>query len=371
MLPRVQAVIDLSAVRHNVGLIRAVVGPGVEIMAVVKADAYGHGAREAAGAAMQAGASWLGVATVKEGAALRQDARDARICVLSPFGRDECDDIAVNRLTPLLSDRESACALSAAAGRLGTPVEAHIEVDTGMGRSGVPHDRAADLVRQVSSLPFINLTGMSTHFPSAEDDTEFTARQLALFEGVRAAIAQAGIQLDALHAANSAALLRYPAARYNLVRPGLLLYGIVPECTGAEDALDIHPALTLQSAVRLIRELPAGHTISYGQTHILTRPSRVATVPVGYGDGYPRALSGRGHVLVRGRRAPILGRICMDVMVIDVTDIPNVEVGGSVVLIGKQGDQRIRVEELARLAETTEHDVTTRLTDRVERAYIS
>ncbi len=369
-MSRVWAEIDLSAVRHNVSAIREHVGPRVGIISVVKADAYGHGVASIARAAMEARSPWLGVATVAEGRELRASLPSAQIWVLSPFSEDECEDLIQSRLTCLLSNRSQARKLSAAAVRAGTTAGADLEVDTGMGRSGVLPEHAVELARAAQNLNGIRLTGLCTHFPSAEDDPEFTAHQLTRFEQARVGIAEAGISPGKLHAANSAALLRYPAAHYNLVRPGLLLYGIVPGMPDVTPGISVRPVMSLRTRIRLIRDLPAGHNISYGQTHRLSRPSRVATIPVGYGDGYPRSLSNVGSVLVGGARAPILGRVCMDVTVIDVTDVPTAEVGTEVVLIGKQGDDTIRVEEIARLASTTEHDVTTRLTSRVEKRYI-
>lgn len=369
MEPRVWAEIDLATIRHNVTAIRTHVGLRVDVMPVVKADGYGHGAAEVAQAALEAGAEWLGVATVEEGVALRKLFPAAKICVFAPFQREECPEIVVHRLIPLVSVLEQARNLSQAAQRARSGVQVHLEVDTGMGRSGVLPEHAEGLAKLIARMPSILITGLSTHFPSAESDPIFTAQQLQIFQQVRVAIEATDTRLSPVHCANSAALLRYPACRLDLVRPGLLTYGILPHVPPDTPIPPVRPALALKTRIALIRKLPQGHTISYGRTYALSRPGRIATLPIGYGDGYPRALSNVGHVLVCGRKAPIVGRICMDVTMIDVSDIPEAHVGAEVVLVGKQGEQEIRVEEIARLTQTTEHDVTTRLTARVPRIY--
>jgi alanine racemase len=366
---RVVAEIDLGAIRQNVGAIRSLVGLRVEVMPVVKADGYGHGAVEVARAALEGGAEWLGVATPAEGIALRKAFPGASICVLSPFARDEAEEIAYHQLVPFVGDLESARALSLSAHRIRSGVCIHMKVDTGMGRSGVLPEEAARLAEYIARMPAITITGLATHFACAESDPDFTSQQLALFHQARKAVEAADAPLRHYHAAASAALLSCPSSRLNLVRPGLLVYGIRPEVPADMPVPPFHPALTLKTRIVLIRTLPAGHTLSYGRTYSLARPSRIAVLPVGYGDGYPRDLSHKGSVLVCGRRVPIVGRICMDVTLADVTDIPDASVGTEAVLIGAQDEERIRVEEIARLIGTTEHDVTTRLTSRVPRVY--
>lgn len=367
MRSRVWAEVDLSAIRHNVEAVRAVVGRGVELMPVVKADAYGHGMMEVADTALRTGLHWLGVATVAEGVALRLRFPDASLCTFAPFSAEEAEEIARHRLIPFLSDLESARALARAAQRLRTVAHAHLEADTGMGRSGVLPDQMPHFVEQAAQMPSLRLTGLATHLPSAEDDPAFTRRQLAALQAIRAAVTSTGVPLTHVHCANSAALLRYPESHHNLVRPGLLLYGILPDLPPNVPVPHLLPALTLKTRIALLRTLPAGHSISYQRTYTLARAGRIATLPVGYGDGYPRALSNIGQAIVGGRRAPIVGRICMDVTMIDVTDVPEAAVGTEVVLIGAQGAERIRVEEIARAIGTTPHDVTTRLTARVPR----
>jgi alanine racemase len=367
---RVVAEVDLGAIRRNVAAIRDFVGLRVDVMPVVKADAYGHGALPIARTAIEAGAEWIGVATVEEGAAIRKALPAATICLLSPSSTAEAEEIVVQRLVPFVSDVEGARELSKAGQRLRGTARVHLEVDTGMGRSGALPQAVVRLAEHIARMPSILVTGMATHFPSAEDDPEYTERQIALFSTLAEAITSTDTLLNHLHCANSAAILRYPSARFNLVRPGLLVYGIRPGVPDDVPIPEVTPALTLKSQIVLIRSLPAGHTLSYGRTHSLGRASRIATVPVGYGDGYPRALSNVCHVLVCGRRAPVVGSICMDVLLADVSEIPEAELGADVVLIGKQGELRVTAAEMARAAGTTEHDITTRLTQRVPRVYV-
>jgi len=369
MEDRVVAEIDLGVVRQNVAELRTHVGMRVDVMAVVKADAYGHGALEVARVAQEAGVEWLGVATVEEGLALRKAFPRPSIAVFSPFAHADAEEIVVNRLTPFVGELESAQVLSHAAQKLRSGARIHLDIDTGMGRGGLLPENAGRVAGQIARMSSIVVTGICTHFPSAEDDPTFTNQQLALLLRTAEAVRATDTVLPHIHCANSAALLQYPSSRLNMVRPGLLIYGIIPTVSDGVALPTLASALSLQARICQIRALPTGHTISYGRTCKLTRPSRVATLSVGYGDGYPRALGNRGHILVAGRRAPILGRVCMDVTLVDVTDVPQVQVGDAATLIGSQGVQRITVEEIARLTGTTEHDVVLRLTNRVKKIY--
>lgn len=370
MSQRTWAEIDLAAIRHNITSIRGLIGLRVELMAVIKANAYGHGLAEVARASVLAGAEWLGVATVEEGVTARSVAPGTPICVFSPFAHDEAEDIVRHRLVPLIGEIESAKAVSRAALAVRGGGHLHLEVDTGMGRTGVLPEQVGRLANQVARLPCVLVTGLAAHFASAEDDAGFTEEQIGRFNRAADDVEATDTRLEHRHCANSAGLLLYPEARMNLVRTGLLVYGILPAVPPDTPAPELHPALALKSRISLVRSLPAGHTISYSRTHTLRRASRIAVVPAGYGDGYPRELSDRGRVLVGGRQAPIVGRVCMDVTMVDVTGIDNAVVGSEVVLIGTQGREEMRAEEIARIIGTTPHDVTTRLTDRVPRVYV-
>jgi alanine racemase len=369
MTSRLWAEIDLRALQSNVRSVLRFVDPA-GVMAIVKANAYGHGIEQVSAACISAGAQWLGVATVDEGLRLRALLPHVPIALTAPFLVSEAEAIVAGRLTPFLSNMEQAHALSAAAERAGQTVSVHLEVDISLTRSGVAPEEAARTAEIVSRMPGIRLEGLCTHFACADEDLAATKEELACFLDIRKRLAASDLPIPLAHCAASAALLSLPASRMDLVRPGLLIYGIRPSVPQDVPIPSITPVMTLKSAIALIRKVPAGRGVSYGHTHTLVRASRLATIPVGYGDGYPRALSNRGYVLIAGRRAPILGRVCMDVTVVDVTDIPQAEEGSEVVLIGKQGTECITVEEIAGMAGTTAHDVTTRLTSRVDRVYI-
>ncbi|RMF30681.1 MAG: alanine racemase [Chloroflexi bacterium] len=265
---------------------------------------------------------------------------------------------------------EGAQALSAAAEATGRRRAVHVKVDTGMGRYGLLPGEVVDFVRALAALPGLTLEGLYTHFAVADlADKSYTHRQFSRFLEVVQAVEAAGFSIPLKHAANSAATLDLPETHLDAVRPGLILYGMRPS-DEVEPAIPLRPALTLKSHVARLRTLPSGSSISYGRTYITTRPTPVALVPVGYGDGYHRLASNRGAVLIRGRRAPIVGRVCMDQFVVDVSDIPGVAQDDEVVLIGRQGDEVITAEEVAGWVETINYEVTTSLLPRVVRRYV-
>ena len=269
----------------------------------------------------------------------------------------------------MLGDPELAAALGRIRGD--RSVEVHLDIDTGMGRSGVLPEHADALWRQCGALG-LKVTGICTHFADADGSEEdFTFMQWKMFAETRRDLEKMGAGFEWTHAGNSAATLRIPTLDCNLVRPGLLLYGISPPLPGgAQEILRLRPALSLKARVATVRKLPAGRNISYGLTCTLERPSRVATILIGYGDGYPRRLSNQGEVLLLGRRVPILGRVCMDQLMVDATDLPEIFPGEIATLIGANGEERIIVEEIARKIETTDHEITTSLTSRLPRVYV-
>jgi len=363
--------IDLGAIRANMAQLRAL--PRLQnsaVMAMVKADAYGHGLIPVAQAAMEAGADWLGVATVAEGFALRQAGILGPIMLLCAPAPGEIETLLRLGLVASIGDVVTQEALIQAARRLdlSTPPAVHLEIDTGIGRAGVLPEEALSFWQELVAAG-LRVTGLMTHFSDADGDAERTLAQKCLFQQVRSVLEQAGARFEQVHMSNSAGALRLGAADSTLFRPGLLLYGIQPSLPGIPP-LSLQPVMAVKARVGTVRSLPPGHPISYGATHHLTRPSRVATVLLGYGDGYPRRLSNCGSVLLRGRRAPILGRVCMDQTVVDVTDIPGVEAGEVAVCIGRQGQARIRVEEIAAHIETTEHEITTCFTARLPRVFL-
>jgi alanine racemase len=353
---RTWAEVDLGAVRHNVSTMKRR-APDSRLMAVVKADAYGHGSVEVARAAIEAGADSLAVVTVEEGAELRRAGLDAPILVFTDLLPDRLPLAAEYRLAVTAHSIPSARRIAAHPG-----LEAHLKVNTGMNRWGVEPSEVGEARRILGS----RLAGVYTHFASADSDEEATKRQISRFESVLAAQPFGGVLV---HAANSAATLWYPNSHYDCVRPGVALYGLHPAGdTGDPASEDLWPAMTLKSYVADLRRLAPGEGVSYGLTFRAEEPMFAATVPVGYAEGYQRALSGRAEALIRGLRRPLLGRVTMDACVFGAGE--EVEVGDEVVLLGSQGTGRVMAEELGSRAGTINYEITTGINPRrVERSY--
>lgn len=364
------AEIDLDAIAHNVRAFQAHAGPNVEIFAVVKANAYGHGAVPVSRAALAAGATRLAVHRATEGVQLRRAGLDAPVLVMGYTPPAAAALVVKWGLTPSLITSEFAQALSAVSVAAGVCTPVHLKIDTGMNRYGLQPQEAVEFARALTALPGITLEGVFTHFATADsaDQTHLRA-QLKVFEGVLSSLHQAGINPPLVHACNSAAAMCLPEAHFNAIRPGISLYGMDPS-TEWEPVFPLQPALALKSRVSRVRDLPAGAGISYGRTYVTGRPERVALVSVGYGDGYHRMLSNRSQVLIGGRRAPLRGRVCMDQFVVDVSAIAGVKQDDEVVLIGRQGGQQIRAEEVAGWCGTINYEVTTALLPRVTRVYL-
>ncbi len=363
------AEIDLDAIAFNVRAFQRHIGPRVQVIAVVKANAYGHGAVPVARAALAAGAVRLAVHRLLEGEELRAAGIASPILVMGYIPPSGAEAVFRLGLTPTVNTLEFAQALSACAAQAGKTAPIHVKIDTGMGRYGVLPEEAVNFVLALRDLPGLALEGIYTHFATADSaDPTFAHEQLALFRQVLASLDAQGIRFPIVHAANSAAMMRLPEAHFDAVRPGIALYGLDPSDEWAPP-FEIKPALTLKSTVSRVRELPAGASVSYGRTYIAPRPIRAALVPVGYGDGFHRLLSNKGSVLIRGQRAPIIGRVCMDQFVVDASGIPDVAQDDEVVLVGRQGEGQIRAEEVARLAGTINYEVTTSLLPRVVRVY--
>ena len=363
---------DLDALRGNLAWIRHRVGAHVKIMTVVKADAYGHGLKQIAALLMQSGTDIFGVASLAEAHAIRTVGKGWPILMLGACLPDEIELAVRDDVRPTISSFEQGRAFSASATRHHKTVRVHLKVDTGMGRLGVNATQAYALARQIVSLPGLVLEGIYTHFASAEDDAHFTRRQAARFQRVLEQLRHAGIEVPSVHANNSAALLLEPATNFNFVRPGLLVYGIVPR--GARRfpqtlRRHLHPALSWKCRVSLVKEVPRGQPLSYGGTFVAPRPMRVATLTAGYGDGYLRAASNHAEVLIGGKRCRVLGRITMDQMLADVSRVKSVEAGDEAVLIGTQGRESITAADLARWCGTIPWEVLTAITYRVPRLY--
>ncbi len=377
------AEIDVGAVRHNAALLRAAAGPAA-LCAVVKADGYGHGAVAVAAAALEGGAAWLAVATPEEGMELRAGGITAPVLVLSEPPAPAMPDVVGHGLTLTLYTERGVRAAAEASGRAGVVSDVHVKVDTGMHRVGADPAALAELVGAVAGEPSLRFAALWTHFPVADgvsdEDRSFTEAQIARLEQSRATLARAGMAPPLVHAANSAGALAYPAARLDLVRCGIALYGVSPfpvvdpvvasvmDVTGATG---LRPVMSLRAQVTLVRELDGAERPSYGRLRGLTERSTVATVPLGYADGVPRRyFTGGGTVLVGGRRRPLAGMVTMDQIVVDCDATEGVRVGDDVVLIGSQGSESLTASDWADVLDTLAHEVFCGIGPRVPRVVV-
>lgn len=360
--------IDLGALGHNVAALRARLGPAARILAVVKADAYGHGLVPVA-RALEGRVEYFGVGPVAEGLALRRAGVRAPILVFSPVPPDSSEALGAHELTFTVSAAWQLDALRVLAAERRRKIAVHVKIDTGMGRLGVPHREAASLLTQVLAEPLLVLEGLMTHFPDAESDPpRFAREQLERFSAIVAELAARGVQVPYLHAANSSGILNVAGAALTLARPGLALYGVLPhDALGTRIAL--RPVLSLLSRVAFLKTLSSGDTVSYGRTYRARRATTVAVVPVGYAHGYPFAASNRARALVRGERVPIAGRVCMDSLMLELPRGLQVQVGDPVTLIGEAAGQSIGVTDLARWSDTIPYEILTRLHPTIVRQY--
>ena len=361
--------IDLEAIRNNVRVMRGASAQGAAFLAVVKANGYGHGAVPVARAAIEAGASMLAVAIPEEGIELREAGITLPILVLGGIEPQAAEAVAAHDLTQVVFDEARIRALSAAGVKLGKTAKVHLKLDTGMCRIGVrTPEEAAALTALIDSLPGIELTGCFTHMATADEDEQAgTLAQIARFEQLTAAIAAVHPQPITRHAANTASIFRYPQAHYDMVRGGIALYGYPP----MDGVKGLRPAMRWAARAVYVKEIQPGDRVSYGGLFEAKAPTRVMTVPVGYADGYRRGLTGKGCVLVRGQRAPILGRVCMDQIMVDVTHIDGAQAGDEVVLLGAQGNDMIDADEMAAWLGTISYEVICSPSARVPRVYIN
>lgn len=364
------AIISLHAARHNIRAIREKVGSHCRVMAVVKADAYGHGMIPVAKAALEAGASWLGIATVDEAVTLRETGFRAPILILGPSFPEDAETLVSHDISVAVGSLEAARALGRAALKLKKKALIHIKVDTGMGRFGFWWKDLVPLLWDIKKIRGIHLQGCFTHFAVSDiPDFKYTKWQNANFQKFLAAAQNAKINFDLIHAANSGAILQHPDTWYDLVRAGVMLYGMLPD-TETMPTVPIKPVMTLGTRLVEVRTHPKGRFLSYGCTFQTRRKSRIGILPIGYGDGLSRKLSGRGKVIIRGCGAPIVGRVCMDQVLVDVTDIPGASVGDDVLLWGQKGTDVLKVEEVASWMESITYEVTCALGRRIPRVYI-
>ena len=362
------AEIDLSALRHNLRKIRDMVGPDTKILGVVKADAYGHGMKDIARVLAKDGIDYLGVASLDEAVELRSIGIRRKILVLGAILEREIEGVLKFDVIQTISCLRIAKALSSFAAGKNKKIRVHLKIDTGMGRIGVWHKEAVTFVQQVARLKNIIIDGIFTHFPSAECDINFTRQQIRDFSCLVEDLKNHGIDIPIKHTSNSMAIAGFKEAHMNMVRPGLLMYGLYPR-KDLKNRLRLRPVLSLKTKVVYVKSIMKGRSVSYGRTYIADKKTKIATIPIGYGDGYSRHLSNKASVLIKGKRVPIVGRICMDMSMIDVGILGNVKPGDNVVLIGKQGKGHISVEELAELENTIPYEVVCNIGRRVPRIY--
>jgi alanine racemase len=360
--------VDLRALEFNYRQIQKRIPEGVKLLAVVKADAYGHGAIPVSLKLEKLGVEYLGVAISEEGVELRKGGVKAPILVLGGIFGGEVDQIFRFRLTPVIFRRDSLKLLSREAERRRRKVKVHLKVDTGMGRLGVPLNLWPDFLNEVKRSPKIEIEGILSHFSMTDEEKGFTQNQWKAFQQAVAIAQEMGIVCQYLHMASSATLTVFPAYSARLVRPGIMLYGSYPS-PAFQALIPLKPVMTLKTRIHFLKSVPSGTRISYGGTFATQRESLIATLPIGYADGYSRHLSNHGEVLIHGKRAPIVGKVCMDFIMVDVTDIPRVSVGDEVILMGKQGREQITAEEIAEKINSIPYEVLCAIGKRVPRIY--
>ncbi len=361
-----RAIIDLGAVSHNVAEIRKKIGNERGLMAMVKADGYGHGAVEVSQAALRSGADSLGVALPEEGQHLREAGIEAPILVVGLIQPEEAYKVVKFRLSQAVASVELLEALDSEAGKASTKVNVHVKVDTGMRRIGINPDDAVSFVRKVMDFKNLNLEGIFSHFPSSDErDKTFSIGQIQLFNQVISKLRLAGIEVPKKHMANSAGVLDLPQSYYDMVRPGLMIYGLYSS-EEVSRSIKLRPAMTFKTKVSQVKVVPPGTPISYGRTFVTKKKTTVATLPVGYGDGSNRLLSNRGEVLIKGRRAPIIGNVCMDMCMVDASSVEDIQPGDDVILFGED----LPVYEFATKIGTIVNEVVCVVGKRVPRLYI-
>lgn len=368
----VWAEIDLASIKHNITEIKRRVG-NTPIIGVVKADGYGHGAVEVSKVLLNNGVSALAVATLSEAIQLRNAGITVPVIMLGLTPWHYQKILIEYDITPVVASYSDTRALSAMAVEAGTTVDVLVAVETGMGRIGLmPSKESVNEIIGINNLPNIRIKGIFSHFSSADEkDKSYTFQQIENFNRFYQDLEAAGISIKFRTHANSAATMEVPEAWFDAVRPGIILYGCYPSNEVDKSLLSLKPAMTLKASIVFLKRVPAGTSISYGRKFVTERESVIATIPIGYADGYPRLLSGKGRVLIHGQYAPVVGNICMDQCMVDVTDIPNVKKYDEVVLIGTQGDKTILADEIAEKTGTINYEIVCRIGKRVPRVYIN
>jgi alanine racemase len=369
-IPRSVVYVDLDVLEENYRTIKSRVPEGVKVLCVVKEDAYGHGVREVARRLESIGADYLGVATVDEGFELRDQGITLPVLVMGgilPW--DEIGAVFESELTPVIYNFGVLRRLAESGTPGGEGVKVHIKIDTGMGRLGFTPDEVLSVIEFVKDEPWIQVEGLMSHFSRSEEREEYGVKQIQIFKSVADVFREKGIEPGIVHMANSGAVSNYPDAHFDMVRVGINLYGSHPSREGLS-RLPVRQVMKYVSKVALIREFPPGRSLSYGGTFTTTRKTLIAYVPTGYGDGYPRALSNRGSVLIKERRCSIVGRVCMDWIFVDVTDLEDVDPGEEVILLGQSGSDVITADEIAELAGTIPYEILCSISKRVLRVYV-
>ena len=361
------AEIDLDAIRHNLEIVSHIVKADTRILGVVKADAYGHGIKEVSKAIVDY-VDYFGVASLDEAGVLREIGIKKPILVIGAILPQEAEGVLKFNVIQTVSDLEIPRKLSKLAAAKNKKIKVHVKIDTGMGRIGFWHEEAVEFIKKIASLKNIIIDGIFTHFPDAEADKVFTHNQIRNFKRLIENLWANDVYIPVKHTANSMALIDFKDSHMNMVRPGLMMYGIYPKQSLMENIL-LKPALTLKTKITYVKSVPKGRSISYGMTYVTKKPTKIATIPVGYGDGYSRHFSNKAHVLIKGARCPIVGRVCMDMCMVEVGHLKNVKVGEDVILIGSQAGEIIRAEELAKLISTIPYEVLCNIGRRVPRIY--
>ena len=365
------AEVDLGAVRYNFLQIKKLADKTTKVLVAVKANAYGHGILEISGTLVKSGVDYLGVGTTDEALYLRNNGFKIPILMLGSILPDEIEAFLNNGVSQTVGDMRLARAINNFAGRMKKKAKIHIKIDIGMSRIGIWHKDAIDLIMGLVKLKNIEIEGIFSHFPSADEDEQLTRQQIKDFSSLIEELEKLSIYIRYKHMANSIAAVKYKDSHMNLIRPGIMIYGLYPKAGLSGRNIDLRPVLSLKSRIVFIKDVPPGRGISYGGTHVTTRHTKVATIPIGYGDGFNRQLSNKGSVLINGRRAPVIGRVCMDQIMVDAGKIPDVKLGDEVILVGKQNNERITVEEMAHLCNTIPYEVACWFDNRVPRIYLN
>ncbi|NOZ63939.1 MAG: alanine racemase [Caldiserica bacterium] len=359
--------INLSTIRENFRRVRNAIGKR-KILVTVKADAYGHGIHQVSRVLEEEGVDFLGIARWEEGAELREKGIKKPLLLLCPFLPEDADKLLRYNITPSLTSVELLPCLIKEARKRNRKIPVHINVDTGMGRAGINPEEAEKISQEITNSSNLILEGIYTHFPSADTDKEFTRRQINSFNTLINNLCSKGIHIPIRHAANSAGILNFPDSFLDMVRPGIIIYGYYPS-SQVSKSIEIMPSLYWKTKVLQIRKVEKGTSVSYGRTYFTGKTCKILTLGIGYGDGYSRCLSNQGKVILGGRKYPVVGRVCMDEVMVEVDENTPVKIGDEVMVIGKEGKAEIKVEEVAEKTGTIPHEVVSTIGKRVERIY--